>query len=47
MFCAAVLGYDGIIQADWGLNHIVAMQAGADVMGGMGQRDVTRHGGSG
>lgn len=36
------LGYDGIIQTDWGLNHIVAMQAGADVMGGMGQRDVTR-----
>ena len=24
------LGYDGIIQTDWGLNHIVAMQAGAD-----------------
>ena len=25
------LGYDGIIQTDWGLNHIVAMQAGADL----------------
>lgn len=36
------LGYDGIIQTDWGLNHIVAMQAGADVMGGMGQRDVSK-----
>lgn len=36
------LGYEGIIQTDWGLNHIVAMQAGADVMGGMGQRDVSK-----
>ncbi|MCF0228781.1 MAG: glycoside hydrolase family 3 C-terminal domain-containing protein [Parasporobacterium sp.] len=36
------LGYEGIIQTDWGLNHIVAMQAGADVMGGMSQRDVTK-----
>lgn len=36
------LGYTGIIQTDWGLNHIVAMQAGADVMGGMGQRDISR-----
>lgn len=36
------LGYKGIIQTDWGLNHIVAMQAGADVMGGMGTRDVAR-----
>ena len=36
------LGYEGIIQTDWGLNHIVAMQAGADVMGGMGQRDISK-----
>ncbi len=36
------LGYQGIIQTDWGLNHIVAMQAGADVMGGMGQRDISK-----
>ena len=37
------LGYDGIIQTDWGLNHIGAMQAGADVMGVMGQRGSEEH----
>ena len=40
------LGYDGIIQTDWGLNHIVAMQAG----GRHGRHGSARrhpHGGSG
>lgn len=36
------LGYTGIIQTDWGLNHVVAALAGADVLGGAGQRDVSK-----
>jgi beta-glucosidase len=36
------LGFTGIIQTDWGLNHVVAAQAGADVMGGAGQREIKK-----
>ena len=30
------LGYDGIIQTDWGLNFSQAANSGADILGGMG-----------
>ncbi|HHT14435.1 MAG: glycoside hydrolase family 3 protein [Christensenellales bacterium] len=33
------LGFNGIIQTDWGLNHTVAALAGADALGGAGQRE--------
>ena len=33
------LGYKGIIQTDWGLNHTFAALAGADALGGAGQRE--------
>ena len=33
------LGYEGIIQTDWGLNHTAAALAGADALGGAGQRE--------
>ena len=36
------LGYEGIIQTDWGLSAIKEVQAGADAVGGMGQRDVKK-----
>lgn len=36
------LGYTGIIQTDWGLNHLAAAQAGADVLGGAGQREIAK-----
>ena len=36
------LGYTGIIQTDWGLNHTVAALAGADALGGAGQREVDK-----
>ena len=36
------MGYTGIIQTDWGLNHVVAAQAGADVLGGAGQREIKK-----
>lgn len=36
------LGFTGIIQTDWGLNHVVAAQAGADVLGGAGQREIKK-----
>ena len=36
------LGYEGIIQTDWGLNHTVAALAGADALGGAGQREVDK-----
>jgi len=32
------LGYEGIIQTDWGLNFVGATEAGADILGGMGVR---------
>ena len=32
------LGYEGIIQTDWGLNFVGAANAGADVLGGAGVR---------
>ncbi len=41
------LGYDGIIQTDWGLNHIVAMQAGRGRHGRHGSARRHPHGGSG
>ena len=36
------LGYTGIIQTDWGLNHTAAALAGADVLGGAGQREASK-----
>lgn len=36
------LGFTGIIQTDWGLNHVVAAGAGADVLGGAGQREIKK-----
>lgn len=32
------LGFDGIIQTDWGLNFVGAANAGADILGGAGVR---------
>ena len=34
------LGYDGIIQTDWGLNFSGAANAGADILGGAGVRSM-------
>ena len=36
------LGYTGIIQTDWGLNHTAAALAGADALGGAGQREASK-----
>ena len=36
------LGYEGIIQTDWGLNHTAAALAGADALGGAGQRESSK-----
>jgi hypothetical protein len=36
------LGFEGIIQTDWGLNHVVAAQNGADIVGGAGQREIPK-----
>ena len=36
------LGYEGIIQTDWGLNHVFAALAGADVLGGAGSREIQK-----
>lgn len=36
------LGYEGIIQTDWGLNHTFAALAGADALGGAGQREIKK-----
>lgn len=36
------MGYEGIIQTDWGLNHTFAALAGADALGGAGQREVNK-----
>lgn len=36
------MGFAGIIQTDWGLNHVVAAQAGADVAGGAGAREIKK-----
>ncbi len=36
------MGYQGIIHTDWGLNAISEVQAGADAVGGMGQRDIKK-----
>ena len=33
------LGYEGIIQTDWGTNHTAAALAGADALGGAGARE--------
>lgn len=34
------MGYNGIIQTDWGLNFVGAANAGADVLGGAGTRAI-------
>ena len=36
------LGYDGIIQTDWGLNFSGAANAGADILGGAGGRSTAQ-----
>jgi len=36
------MGFQGIIQTDWGMKHLDAALAGADVLGGAGQREVAR-----
>ena len=36
------LGYDGIIQTDWGMNFAQAANAGADILGGMGVKNAER-----
>lgn len=36
------LGYEGIIQTDWGLNFVGAANAGADVLGGAGVRSTVQ-----
>ena len=36
------LGYDGIIQTDWGLNFSGAANAGADILGGAGVRSTAQ-----
>lgn len=36
------IGFEGIIQTDWGMKHVDAALAGADALGGAGLRDVTR-----
>ena len=36
------LGFEGIIQTDWGLNHVFAALAGADVLGGAGSREIQK-----
>lgn len=36
------LGYQGLIQTDWGLSHVAAAKAGADVLGGAGPREIKR-----
>lgn len=36
------LGYEGIIQTDWGLNFVGAANAGADVLGGAGVRSTAQ-----
>lgn len=36
------LGYDGLIQTDWGLKHLDAALAGADILGGSSVREIQR-----
>jgi len=36
------LGFDGIIQTDWGMNFAQAANSGADIMGGMGEKNAKR-----
>ena len=36
------LGYEGLIQTDWGLNFVGAANAGADVLGGAGVRSTAQ-----
>ena len=36
------LGYEGIIQTDWGLNFAQAANSGADILGGMGVKNALR-----
>ena len=36
------LGYEGIIQTDWGMNFVQAANSGADILGGMGVKNALR-----
>ena len=36
------LGYEGIIQTDWGMNFAQAANSGADILGGMGVKNAVR-----
>ncbi|MGB4426727.1 MAG: glycoside hydrolase family 3 N-terminal domain-containing protein [Limnochordia bacterium] len=36
------LAYDGLIQTDWGMRHLDAALAGADIVGGAGVREIPR-----
>ena len=36
------LGFTGLIQTDWGLNHVQAANSGADILGGAGQRETKK-----
>ncbi len=36
------LGYTGIIQTDWGMNFAQAANSGADILGGMGEKNAKR-----
>lgn len=36
------MGYEGIIQTDWGMKHVDAALAGADALGGASLRDIAR-----
>lgn len=36
------MGYEGLIQTDWGLKHLDAALAGAHILGGAGMREIQR-----
>lgn len=36
------LGFEGLIQTDWGMRHLDAALAGADILGGAGLREIKR-----
>ncbi len=36
------LGYEGLIQTDWGMKHLDSAQAGAHILGGAGLREIPR-----
>lgn len=37
-----LLGYQGLVQTDWGMHHLEAILAGADIVGGAAPRDIQR-----